>query len=320
MAQSKRRAVTPDKSAGTKTVHSGKPPPKSRVKEIKTASVERLPAKAKATVKVTKPASQVAKSMQAYPENKSLGELKVSDADTPRQTEETKATRPTWDHWRERRFVRIWQAALLSLDFEPTLPNVQILEATDPNNFAEFRRRRMVICARCGVDGILRKLDHPLEATGWGNRYVDLVDFISLCQVLRWPGFDELAQKFRGEHKIGSETGTIRQVKLAFDPGLMDEDEDDVPPHRSKTEARVGALVLFVEQMLLSPPPRAVRDSLLWNRVLNASELGRVLQRLVSKTANVSDETPIRNFGWETFRDDFGAGRKAFVSAPKVPA
>ncbi len=103
------------------------------------------------------------------------------------QTDVDEPQSADWRHWRQRGYCRLWQAAMLTMNLEPTIANRRTLLAKSPDAYyAEFLRRKEVLTVRYGFDDRLTPLNHPREGELPGDRYVELAKIIVLAKEIGW--------------------------------------------------------------------------------------------------------------------------------------
>lgn len=187
--------------------------------------------------------------------------------------------RPDWGFWRRRSYCRIWQAALLSLNVEPTNENRATLESAYPERFKEYRQRREIVIVNRGHNDLLPEMEHARAGRSEGDKYVELEDVLRLARHQRWSeiGVFELGMSPDNDEAVASSTNT-RDV---------DEDELDVHELKEKGEkyalVRLGAVLKILESFLLSPQTNAKKYLL--GQKLNFSALGEEMAQIIKLEA-----------------------------------
>lgn len=102
---------------------------------------------------------------------------------------------PSWKYWRERGFVRLWQAAMLSLNYEPSVENRELLRLTLPTQYTEYRRRKDVLEMQYGHHRCLRTVEHHRQGEEIRNRYIAWANFVAFSTAMEWGDVKEYEQK-----------------------------------------------------------------------------------------------------------------------------
>ncbi|MCZ8227504.1 MAG: hypothetical protein O9249_00050, partial [Burkholderiaceae bacterium] len=118
---------------------------------------------------------------------------RINDAEIPTATDEEEESQqgeiqePRWEHWRQRKLARPWQATLLGMNIEPTVKARQALKARFPDRYQTYADRLDITKTLIGYEiGVLE--DHLREGEGAGNKYLELAEYCEHAITLNWPG------------------------------------------------------------------------------------------------------------------------------------
>lgn len=90
-----------------------------------------------------------------------------------------------WDHWRQRKLARLWQATLLGMGYEPTQDAWRSFAVHDKAKFQRYRDRLDIAKTLIGYE-LDFFVDHLRESDGVGGKYVELTDYYAFAARLGW--------------------------------------------------------------------------------------------------------------------------------------
>ena len=200
--------------------------------------------------------------------------------------EVTAPIRPDWGFWQRRSYCRIWQAALLSLDVEPTRSNRANLDLTDPDRFAEYMKRREILIVNRGYHKFLTAVEHARAGNKDGEKYVNLGQVLNLAEHQRWSDIKAFGRGMSVEQRTTSASHFI--VRDA------DQEEFDNEPKGEKyTIVRMGAVLTLLEKCLRLE--QADPGQFLHSGKLNFAAVGRELEETIKIAAKATK--PVPNYG-----------------------
>ncbi len=138
---------------------------------------------AKVSAAVAKPTS---KKTNKAGVKKSITAYKKRTGAKGAQQKTAKLEKANWQHWRDSGFVRLWQAAMLSLNYEPTKENKDALKETNGGDYNEYLRRRRVLTKRYDHHQHLTKVEHQLQGGKVSEKYVGWDGFINFSREIGW--------------------------------------------------------------------------------------------------------------------------------------
>ena len=100
---------------------------------------------------------------------------------------------PRWDHWKQRKLARVWQATLLGMNIEPTLKARRALRKFEPARYAIYQDRLDILKTLIGVE-IEFYEDHLREGDLIGEKYISLAEYYDFAKKNNWQGLDEMRQ------------------------------------------------------------------------------------------------------------------------------
>ncbi len=142
------------------------------------------------------------------------------ETETTQKTDVSKPQNANWEHRRERGFVRLWQAAMLSLNYEPTVANREVLEASNPTDYNEYRRRKGVLEMQYGHHKFLSAVEHEKQGEETRNKYVTWDNFVNFTKEMRWC---DVAQYEQSESQSSSWERPSPQLVDEVDDELLEE-------------------------------------------------------------------------------------------------
>jgi hypothetical protein len=226
---------------------------------------------------------------------------------TNAQTEVDEPQSADWRHWRQRGYCRLWQAAMLTMNLEPTKANRRTLQAKSPDaDYAEFLRRKEVLTVRYGFDDRLTPLNHPREGELPGDRYVELAKIIELAKEIGWPAVETWW------NAAFSNTSATQPT----DPGYvhpMDEESDGEELENSRTIV-LGSLLDVFERSLRGErfeigDGKNRKTTLVKGKEanLNHSDLAKLMIKAIDKRAEQQN-----GFGFQNIHKQLTTASKAF--------
>ncbi|TAG02330.1 MAG: hypothetical protein EAZ43_09305 [Betaproteobacteria bacterium] len=99
--------------------------------------------------------------------------------------------RANWQFWWERGFVRLWQAAMLSLSYEPSIANRDSLQAKNENDYNIYVRRKNALEMLYGHHDLVREFKHHRDGRAVRNRYISWSNFVKLADEKKWGDFSK---------------------------------------------------------------------------------------------------------------------------------
>lgn len=206
-----------------------------------------------------------------------------------------------WDRWQQRQLCRLWQAALLSLDIEPTLKNADVLSQFQPDRHVEFLKRREILNVQCDVDPLLPSVDHVLAGQKT-SRYVDLVNVLEFAKSKNWSGLGPMEQGL-SKTAVLSAGGNWVQV----------EDDGSMAKGEQYTLVRMGALLKILEKCL-QPSNAPKRAKLLRGAGLNISALGEEMEKEIAEAAQLKNAKTVSRFTASTNRKSLAKAESELAS------
>jgi hypothetical protein len=291
-----------------------------------TTRATRTKLNAKARTRISKAAADT-KSAKRSPRSTATKGTKTNSEPMP--TAKVVELQPAdWKHWRERGYCRIWQAAMLSLNLEPSSENLSRLiecdsakkdhekktgDRNDIQNYSEYARRKVVLVSRYRFDPELPKLSQPNETKKKTEHYVALDKIIELAARIGWQKFEQ----FWNEEK--------RAVIVAptYTHQLDDESEEsDLNDSRSRSQlVRMGGLLRLLEMYLQeNPETKALTKKKLLketDKSLNMSGLGETIEGIIKTYRSGLGTDAARNFGNQKIRKELAAAEKALKRPTK---
>lgn len=187
---------------------------------------------------------------------------------------------PDWAFWQRRSYCRIWQAALLSLNIEPTSSNRAHLEWIELDLNDEYIKRREILLVNNGHHEFLPKMEHARAGKTEGEKYVELANVLKLAKHQCWSNIDAFNLGMSPEYRTVIAPHSITQ--------LTDEDEFDIENIKQKAEkytlVRMGAVLKLFERCLLSEEPDPKR--FLKSGKINYAAVGKELAKIIKDAVN----------------------------------
>ncbi len=219
--------------------------------------------------------------------------------------------RANWPYWRERGFVRLWQAAMLSLNYEPSIANRDALKAKNADDSKTYLRRKHALEMLYGYHDLLPEFKHRRNGKAIRNRYVSWDNLVQLANEKKWGNFPQHAD----------------EADEAFQPILIDsvdetDDQADDYKKNSKTDRSVentrnialGALLEIFERSLRGES-FAIADGKNRKKMLvkgkqanlNHSDLATLMIQAIGERA-----TQESGYGFENIHKQLTTASKAF--------
>lgn len=185
--------------------------------------------------------------------------------------------RPDWDFWRRRGYCRIWKAALLSLNIEPSNANRKTLKASHAAMFSEYEKRKEIMAINRGLHPRLPAVPHVREGRALTEKYVSLESLLALAIEQKWASLREFESGLRegagGESRVHTP--------------MLDEDEDepeDISSSKGSRYAhqRLGAALELIEQ-ILTGDRYTNKNKFLNGEVLNQTAIAEQIAAILEK-------------------------------------
>lgn len=98
---------------------------------------------------------------------------------------DTSIKAPRWDHWRQRKLARPWQATLLGMGIEPSLEAKKILSKDYEKKYEVYKDRMDILKTLIGYE--IEYFDsHVREGIGAKGRYISLLDYYNYFNKTGW--------------------------------------------------------------------------------------------------------------------------------------
>lgn len=130
-----------------------------------------------------------------------------------------------WLYWRERGFVRLWQAAMLSLNYEPNIANRDVLREKNDEDHKIYLRRMRALEMLYGYHPFLPPFKHRRNGEAIRNRYVSWDNLVLLAIEKKWGNFSHHADE-----------ADVAARRTPIDSVDETDDQADVYEKNSKTD------------------------------------------------------------------------------------
>lgn|GEM_PF-5463015 len=193
-----------------------------------------------------------------------------------------------WKYWRDRRNVKVWYAALLTMNIEPSPQNRTLLRERFPDHYQIYRDRVQILISRSSTIKNLKFVRNPFEGTVPQEKLMALPAILAFIKnIVRWPDTEAFV--------AGMSTKEVKALdgsRVLIDDEFSISETSDLPKGLRYTYVRYAAMVFLLKLAITDQKKfTEIVDGLIPNRKTSNSALGLAIQGAVAQFATGSKKS-----------------------------